>query len=68
MLRDDLDRLWFAVERRLPAAQVEPLIRDPQGVARRHRPSNLTRVGGFVVGQLLRRGAGGRTPRIGENG
>jgi hypothetical protein len=63
MLRDDLDRLLFAVaHRRLPAAELEPLIRAPQRIARRARPSNLARVGAAVVGQLLRRRA--RAPRI----
>jgi hypothetical protein len=56
MLRDDLDRLVLAVEHRmLPPAEVEPLIRAPQRIARRHRPSGLGRVGAYVVGQLLRR-------------
>jgi hypothetical protein len=63
MLRDDLDRLLFAVaHRRLPASEVEPLIRAPQRIARRARPSGLGRVGAAVVGQLLRRR--GRPPRI----
>ena len=63
MVRDDLDRLVFAVvHRRPPAAEVEPLIRAPQRIARRARPSNLGRVGAAVVGQLLRRR--GRPPRI----
>ena len=63
MLRDDLDRLVFAVaHRRPPAAEVEPLIRAPQRIARRARPSGLGRVGAAVVGQLLRRR--GRGPRI----
>jgi hypothetical protein len=63
MLRDDLDRLVFAVaHRRSAAAEVEPLIRAPQRIARRARPSNLGRVGAAVVGQLLRRR--GRAPRI----
>jgi len=63
MLRDDLDRLLFAVAHRRPAAaEVEPLIRAPQRIARRARPSNLGRVGAAVVGQLLRRRGG--APRI----
>jgi hypothetical protein len=63
MLRDDLDRLVFAVAHRRPAAaEVEPLIRAPQRIARRARPSNLGRVGAAVVGQLLRRRR--RAPRI----
>lgn len=63
MLRDDLDRLVFAVAHLRPAAaEVEPLIRAPQRIARRARPSNLGRVGAAVVGQLLRRRK--RPPRI----
>lgn len=63
MLRDDLDRLLFAVaHRRLSAPEVEPLIRAPQRIARRARPSGLGRVGAAVVGQLLRRR--GKAPRI----
>ena len=63
ILRDDLDRLLFAVEhRRLDAAEVEALVREPQRLARRARPSNLARVGAAVVGQLLRRRS--RGPRI----
>lgn len=55
-LNNEMDRLAFAVRsRRLPVATVEPLIRAPQQIARRHRPSNLTRIGAYVVGQLLRR-------------
>lgn len=55
-LNNGMDRLVFAVRnRRLPAAVVEELVRPPQRIARRHRPSTLTRVGTFVVGQLLRR-------------
>lgn len=63
MLRDDLDRLVFAVQHRRPAAaELEPLVRAPQRIARRARPSNLGRVGAAVVGQLLRRRR--RGPRI----
>ncbi|HVG45740.1 MAG TPA: hypothetical protein VM890_13460 [Longimicrobium sp.] len=63
MLRDDLDRLVFAVAHRRPSpAELEPLIRAPQRIARRARPSGLGRVGAAVVGQLLRRH--GRGPRI----
>ncbi|HSU17146.1 hypothetical protein [Longimicrobium sp.] len=63
MLRDDLDRLVLAVEhRRLSAAEAEPLIRAPQRIARRLRPSGLGRVGAAVVGQLLRRRSKG--PKI----
>jgi hypothetical protein len=63
LLRDDLDRLLFAVEhRRLSAALVEGLIREPQRLARRLRPSRLATVGAAVVRQLLRRRD--KTPRI----
>jgi hypothetical protein len=63
MLRDDLDRLVLAVEhRKLSPAEVEPLIRAPQRIARKYRPSGLGRVGAAVVGQLLRRRPKG--PRI----
>ncbi|SOD01939.1 hypothetical protein SAMN05216486_101139, partial [bacterium JGI 053] len=63
ILRDDLDRLVFAVAHRRPSpAELEPLIQAPQRIARRARPSNLGRVGAAVVGQLLRRR--GRPPRI----
>jgi hypothetical protein len=58
-LRGAMDRLLFAVHsRRLPPAAVDPLIAAAQRMARRHRPSNLSRIGAFVVGQLLRRRAG----------
>lgn len=60
-LRDGMDRLSFAVAyRRLRPAEVDLLIRDPQRIARRHRPSTLTRVGTYVLGQLLRRASAGR--------
>lgn len=63
-LNNGMDRLMFAVHsRRLPAPEVELLIRPPQAIARRHRRSTLTRVGTFVVGQLLRRAVGAREPR-----
>jgi hypothetical protein len=63
MLRDDLDRLVLAVEHRsLSPAELEPLIRAPQRLARRARPSGLGRIGAAVVGQLLRRRS--RGPRI----
>jgi hypothetical protein len=55
-LRADIDRLAFAVRhRRLPAPEVEPLIRSPQRRAARHRPSPLSRIGAFVLGQVLSR-------------
>jgi hypothetical protein len=59
-LRSAMDRLAFAVNhRRLRPAAVDLLIAGPQRIARRHRPSSLTRVGSFVIRQLLRR----REPR-----
>jgi hypothetical protein len=69
-LRTEMDRLSFAVHnRRLKPAAVDVLIRGPQRIARRHRPSSLTRVGSFVIRHLLRRReargrrAGGREER-----
>lgn len=60
-LRNEMDRLTFAVrDRRLKPAAVDLLIRTPQRLARGHRPSTLSRVGSFVLGQLLRRA---REPR-----
>jgi hypothetical protein len=54
--RDDMDRLTFAVRhQRLKPTAVDLLIHAPQRYARRYRPSNLTRIGAFVLGQLLRR-------------
>jgi hypothetical protein len=59
MLRDDLDRLYFAVEHRAATAdEVDALVRAPQRIARRARPSTLRTVGAYVVGQLL-----GRAPK-----
>jgi hypothetical protein len=55
-LRGDIERLTFAVRhQRLKPAEVEPLIRAPQRRAARHRPSPLTRIGAFVLGQVLTR-------------
>jgi hypothetical protein len=55
-LRTEMDRLAFAIHyRRADLATVESLIRSPQRMARRRRPSSLARIGAFVVGQLLRR-------------
>lgn len=63
MLRDDLDRLVLAVEhRRLSAAELDALLRAPQRIARRARPSNVARVGAAVVRQIMRRRP--RGPRI----
>ncbi|HYJ78636.1 MAG TPA: hypothetical protein VEW03_03465 [Longimicrobiaceae bacterium] len=55
-LRDAMDRLAFAVlSRRPPADVLEPLVRDAQRLARRHRPSDVTRIGSYVMKQILRR-------------
>jgi hypothetical protein len=55
-VRSALDRLVFAVHnRRLPSAQVDALADEGRRLAARYRPSKLTRIGAFVVGQLLRR-------------
>jgi hypothetical protein len=58
--RSELDRVSYAIRyRRLRPTDVDILIRAPQRRARRYRPSTLTRLGAFVVGQLLRRGERG---------
>lgn len=55
-LVNTVQRVHFAVRhRRLGPAEVEPLIRASQRVAARHRPSPLTRIGGFILGQVLKR-------------
>lgn len=55
-IRDEIDRLTFAIRhRRLRPTSVDFLIRSVQRRAARYRPSTLTRIGAFVVGQLLRR-------------
>jgi hypothetical protein len=55
-LRDELDRLTFAVRyQRLKPTVVDFLVRALQRRAARYRPSTLTRIGGFVLGQVLRR-------------
>jgi hypothetical protein len=55
-LRADMDRLTFAVRhQRLKPTVVDFLIRAVQRRAGRYRPSTLTRIGGFVLGQVLRR-------------
>lgn len=63
MLRDDLDRLYLAVEHRaLPPAEVEALIRAPQRIARRARPSTLRTMGAYVMDQLMSRRS--KRPRL----
>lgn len=55
-LRDELDRLTFAVRhQRLKPTVVDLQVRDLQRRAGRYRPSTLTRIGAFVLGQVLRR-------------
>lgn len=55
-VRSAMDRLAFAVHnRRAPAAVVDELVAEGRRFAARYRPSKLTRIGAFVVGQLLRR-------------
>jgi hypothetical protein len=55
-LRAEMDRLSFAVRhQRLKPTVVDFLIRAVQRRASRYRPSTLTRIGGFVLGQVLRR-------------
>lgn len=55
-LRDDMDRLTFAVRhRRLKPTVVDFQIRALQRRAARYRPSNLTRIGSFILSQVLRR-------------
>jgi hypothetical protein len=55
-LRAEMDRLAYAVDaRRMRPVDVDVVLRGPQRVARRYRPSPLTRIGSFVIAQLLRR-------------
>lgn len=55
-LRSEIDRLTFAVRhQRLKPTEVDFLIGAPQRRAQKLRPSSLTRVGAFVLRQLLRR-------------
>lgn len=62
-LRSEMDRLTFAIRhQRLRPQAVDFLIRAPQRRAARYRPSTLTRIGAFVLGQVLRRG-GAPPPR-----
>jgi hypothetical protein len=62
-LRDELGRLVIDVQHLLPpASELDLLIRSLQRRTRRYRRTSLTRVGRYVVAQLLsrRRGAGAR--------
>jgi hypothetical protein len=55
-LRNDMDRLTFAVRhQRLKPPIVDVQIRHLQRTIGRYRPSTLTRIGAFVLGQVLRR-------------
>jgi hypothetical protein len=55
-LRNDVDRLTFAVRhQRLKPALIDIQIRSLKRYTSRHRPSNLTRIGAFVLGQVLGR-------------
>jgi len=55
-LRNEIDRLTFAIRhRRLRPTVVDLQIREVQSHTSRYRPSNLTRIGAFVISQVLRR-------------
>ena len=55
-VRTAVDRLVFAVHnQRLAPEEVERLLHEARRLAERYRPSNLSRIGSFVVRQLLRR-------------
>lgn len=59
-LRAEVDRLSFAVRhQRMKPTAVDFVIRGAQRRASRYRPSTLTRIGGFVLGQVLRRTGNG---------
>lgn len=65
-LREQMDRLSYAIRhQRLRPTVVDQMIRPAQRRTRRYRPSTLTRVGAFVLGQLLRRA---RRPEAGGEG
>lgn len=60
-LKNQLDRLTYAVRhQRLEAAEVEKMTESITRVASRYRPSTLTQVGAYVLGQVLRRPHGRR--------
>jgi hypothetical protein len=60
-MREWMDRLTLAIRhQRLQPTEVDQMVRPAQRTARRYRPSSLTRIGTFVLRQLLRRaGRGG---------
>jgi len=65
-LRDDLGRLVIDVQHLLPpASELDLLIRSLQRRTRRYRRTTLTRVGRYVVSQLLsrRRSTGAKQAR-----
>lgn len=55
-LLSEVERLRYAIRyRRLPASQVEPALQAVQRRSARHRPTPLSRIGVFVLGQVLSR-------------
>ena len=65
---DEVDRLSYAVRhRRLRSANVDVLVRALQRQAAKYRPSTLTRIGAFVLRQVMgrdRRPRPARAPRV----
>ncbi|CAN5691428.1 hypothetical protein BH23GEM6_BH23GEM6_25560 [soil metagenome] len=63
-LRNEMDRLTFAIRhRRLKPPVVDLQIRAVQRHTSRYRPSNLTRIGAFVISQVLRRDQRRKDPK-----
>jgi len=63
-LSAEMDRLRFAIRyRRLPPAEVETLGRSILRLAAKYRPSTISRVGAFVLRQLLGRRDDGSKPK-----
>jgi hypothetical protein len=59
-IASDMDRLVFAIRnRRLHPTRVDQLILALQRHSAHYRPSTLTRIGGFVLRQVLRRSSEG---------
>jgi hypothetical protein len=74
-IADDIERLSFAIRyRQLRPTTVDFTIRSLQRRAARYRPSTLTRIGAFVLRQVMRReprrraSEGGRGSRSGRGG
>jgi hypothetical protein len=69
-IRSEVDRLALSVRhRRVPPVEVDLAMRSLQRRIGRFRPSTLTRIGGFIVRQVLRREAGrGEGKRGGQAG